>query len=223
MTAGLRLIVAEDDPLYRNALCMTLSTLGEAEIAAEATDGEEAIAAVARERPDVVVMDIRMRGLDGIEATRRIVETNADVGVLMLSMLDDDDSVFAAMRAGARGYIVKGADEDEIVRAVQAVAKGEAIFSAAIAQRILRFFAGPRETAQEAPFPELTSREREVLELIAAGHNNTVIASRLFLSAKTVRNHVSNIFTKLQVADRSEAIVRARQAGLGGAPRPPAG
>ena len=223
MTPSLRLVVAEDDPLYRNALCMTLSSLGQAHIAAEASSGEEAVAAVAREQPDVVVMDIRMRGLDGIEATRRIVQANADVGVLMLTMLEDDDSVFAAMRAGARGYIVKGADEDEIVRAVAAVAKGEAIFSAAVAQRILRFFAAPHEMAQETPFPELTSREREVLELIAAGQNNTVIASRLFLSPKTVRNHVSNIFTKLQVADRAEAIVRARQAGLGGPPKPPAG
>ena len=214
----LRVVVAEDDPLYRNALCTTLSTLGGAEIVAEAGSGDAAVAAAGRQQPQVVVMDIRMPGLDGIEATRRIVQADPDVAVLMLSMFEDDDSVFAAMRAGARGYIVKGADEVEIVGAVKAVARGEAIFSAAVAQRILRFFAnaGGRSTGPSAAFPELTQRELEILELIAGGQNNAVIASRLFLSPKTVRNNVSNIFTKLQVADRAEAIVRAREAGLGG-------
>ena len=223
MSPPLRVVVAEDDPLYRNALRMTLSTLGAAEVVAEAATGDEAAAAAARHEPDVVVMDIRMPGLGGIEATRRIAQANPGVAVLMLSMFEDDDSVFAAMRAGARGYIVKGAGEDEIVRAVESVARGEAIFSAAVAQRILRFFAGARAAEPAAPFPELTDREGEILELIAGGHSNTVIATRLYLSPKTVRNNVSNIFTKLQVADRAEAIVRAREAGLGGSPGAPAG
>ena len=217
MSPALRVVVAEDDPLYRNALGTTLSSLGGAEIVAEASNGDQAVAAAAQHRPQVVVMDIRMPGLDGIEATRRIVAANPDVAVVMLSMFEDDDSVFAAMRAGARGYIVKGAGETEIVGAVEAVARGEAIFSAAVAQRILRFFAGAGAgvSGPAAAFPELTDREREVLELIAGGHSNSVIATRLYLSPKTVRNHVSNIFTKLQVADRAQAIVLARDAGLG--------
>ncbi|MDQ4134112.1 MAG: response regulator transcription factor [Actinomycetota bacterium] len=222
MTPPVRVVVAEDDPLYRHAVCTTLSSLGNADVVAEATTGEEAVTTVAQQRPDVVIMDIRMPGLDGIEATRRIVESRPEVAVLMLTMFEDDDSVFAAMRAGARGYVVKGADEDEIVRALAAVAAGEAVFSAAIAQRILRYFSGTRvPTAAAVPFPELTDREREVLELVAAGHNNATIATRLYLSPKTVRNHVSNIFTKLQVADRAEAIVRARRAGLGESTGPP--
>ena len=216
MNAPLRVVVAEDDPLYRNALRTTLSSLGGVEVVAEAATGHEAVAAAAQHRPDVVVMDIKMPGLDGIEATRRIVEAGPNLAVLMLSMFDDDDSVFAAMRAGARGYVVKGATEVDIVRAVEAVAAGEAIFSAPLARRILGYFASGRDAGPASAFPQLTDREREILGLIAAGHNNTVIASRLFLSAKTVRNHVSNIFTKLQVADRAQAIVRARQAGLGG-------
>ena len=221
MSAPLRVVVAEDDPLYRNALGTTLSSLGRAEVVAEAATGDEAVAAAAQEQPDVVVMDIRMPGLDGIEATRRIVQARPDVAVLMLSMFDDDDSIFAAMRAGARGYILKGATEVDIVRAVEAVAAGEAIFSASLARRVLHYFASAGDTGAAAAFPQLTDREREILGLIAAGHNNAVIAKELFLSAKTVRNYVSKIFTKLQVADRAQAIVRARQAGLGGDPAGP--
>jgi DNA-binding NarL/FixJ family response regulator len=156
-----------------------------------------------------------MPGLDGIEATRRIVGTSPRVAVLVLTMYEDDASVFAAMRAGARGYLLKGADQAEIVRAVAAVAGGEAIFGAAVAARILEFFTAPRQRAPESVFPQLTAREHEVLDLIAAGRSNAQLAETLFLSPKTVRNHVSNIFAKLQVADRAQAIVLARDAGLG--------
>ena len=156
-----------------------------------------------------------MPGLDGIEATRRIVAGQPDVGVLVLTMYDDDGSVFAAMRAGARGYLLKGADQDEIVRAVSGIVGGEAIFGPTVARRIIDFFADPRPRPTQAVFPELTAREHEVLDLIAAGRSNADVAKTLVLSPKTVRNHVSAIFAKLQVAGRSEAIVRARDAGLG--------
>lgn len=184
------------------------------DIVAEATNGEEAIAAALEHRPDVVVMDVNMPGINGIEATRTIVQRCPSVGVLVLTMFEDDDSVFAALRAGARGYVVKGANEGEIVRAVHAVASGEAIFSGPVAARVLQFFSSAR-SASNVSFPELTDREREVLELIASGLDNVSIARRLTLSAKTVRNHVSNVFTKLHVANRAEAIVRAREAGFG--------
>src|SRR6185295_6173112 len=170
---------------------------------------------LARElQPDVVVMDLQMPELNGIEATQRIVEESPHIGVLVLTMFEDDDSVFAAMRAGARGYLLKGADQAEVLRAIHAVASGEAIFSPSIAVRLMRFFATPAPTTPPQAFPELTEREREILTLIAQGHNNNDIADRLVLSPKTVRNNVSNIFSKLQVADRAQAIVRARAAGL---------
>jgi DNA-binding NarL/FixJ family response regulator len=160
-------------------------------------------------------MDLRMPGLDGIEATRRIVGASPHVAVLVLTMYEDDASVFSAMRAGARGYLLKGAEQAEIVRAVAAVAGGEAIFGASVAGRIIEFFAAPRPRGTEVVFPQLTAREHEVLDLIAAGRSNADLAATLVLSPKTVRNHVSNIFTKLQVADRAQAIVLARDAGLG--------
>jgi DNA-binding NarL/FixJ family response regulator len=185
-------------------------------VVAEEADGLGAVTAVHTHQPDVVVMDLRMPGLDGIEATRRIVGASPHVAVLVLTMYEDDASVFSAMRAGARGYLLKGADQAEIVRAVAAVAGGEAIFGAAVATRILEFFAAPHPSrAPEAVFPQLTAREHEVLDLIAAGRSNSELAGLLFLSPKTVRNHVSNIFAKLQVADRAQAIVVARDAGLG--------
>lgn len=222
MTSSLVLVVADDDPLYRRAVCTTLSSLGNSEIVAEAATGDEAVSASSQHHPDVVVMDIKMPGLDGIEATRRIVQADRETAVLIVTMFEDDDTVFAAMRAGARGYVVKGASEEEIVRAVEAVSKGEAIFSAPVAQRVLRYFATGRGAPEATAFPELTVREREILELIARGNNNIAIAQRLCLSQKTIRNNVSTIFNKLQVADRAQAIVRARQAGLGETRAPPA-
>ena len=164
-------------------------------------------------RPDVAILDLQMPGQDGFAATREIRRVAPDVAVLVLTMSDDDDSVFAAMRAGARGYLVKGAEQEEIGRAVRAVASGEAIFGPGVAQRVLRFFATPVPVAD--PFPQLTAREREILDLLAAGLANSAIAVRLGLSPKTVANHLSSIFAKLQVADRAQAILRAREAGLG--------
>jgi DNA-binding NarL/FixJ family response regulator len=197
---GLRTLVSESDAL---------------EFAGEAADGRQAVAVCAEQRPDVVLMDIRMPGVSGIDATRQILQTHPETGVLMLTMLEDDTSVFAAMRAGARGYILKGADPDQIVRAVTAVAAGEIIFGAALAGRMATLFrGGPRGTAPA--FPALSTREHDILDLIAAGLTNPAIAERLALSEKTIRNNVSSIFAKLQVTDRAAAIVRARDAGLGG-------
>ena len=212
---GVRIVVADDHPLYRRGLSALLSAQEGWAVVAEEVDGVGAVTAAHARQPDVVVMDLRMPGLDGIEATRRIVTTSPHVAVLVLTMYDDDASVFAAMRAGARGYLLKGADQTEIVRAVGAVADGEAIFGASVAARILEFFAAPRPRGTEVVFPQLTAREHEVLDLIAAGRSNAELAAVLVLSPKTVRNHVSNIFSKLQVADRAQAIVLARDAGLG--------
>ena len=215
-TEQLTIVVAEDHPLYRRALTALLGEQPGLSVVAEAEDGVGAVTAAHAEQPDVVVMDLRLPGLDGIEATRRIVAASPHIAVLVLTMYDDDASVFAAMRAGARGYLLKGADQADIVRAVAAVADGEAIFGSAVARRIIEFFAAPRPAAvPEIVFPELTAREHEVLDLIAAGRSNADVAAALVLSPKTVRNHVSNIFAKLQVADRAQAIVLARDAGLG--------
>jgi DNA-binding NarL/FixJ family response regulator len=210
-----RIVVADDHPLYRRGLTAVLAAQAGWTVVAEESDGLGAVVAARRHRPDVVVMDLRMPGLDGIEATRRIVAAAPRVAVLVLTMYDDDASVFAAMRAGARGYLLKGADHAEIVRAVAAVADGEAIFGATVAARILEFLTAPRPGHPEVLFPQLTAREHEVLDLIAAGRSNAELAAILVLSPKTVRNHVSNVFAKLQVADRAHAIVLARDAGLG--------
>jgi DNA-binding NarL/FixJ family response regulator len=210
-----RIVVADDHPLYRRGLAAVLAAQEGWAVVAEEVDGIGAVTAAHARQPDVVVMDLRMPGLDGIEATRRIVSTSPHVAVLVLTMYDDDASVFAAMRAGARGYLLKGADHTEIVRAVGAVADGDAIFGASVAARILEFFAAPRPRGTEVVFPQLTAREHEVLDLLAAGRSNAELADVLVLSPKTVRNHVSNIFSKLQVADRAQAIVLAREAGLG--------
>jgi DNA-binding NarL/FixJ family response regulator len=213
MSELIRVLIADDHPLFRDGLAALLRAGPDTELAGVAASGPEAVALAAAERPDVVVMDLRMPGLNGIEATRRVVEGNPRVAVLVLTMLDDDESVFAALRAGARGYLLKGADHAEIRRAVQAAAAGEAIFGAGLAARVLAFFA--RDASTSAVFPELTDRERQVLELVAQGQSNAAIAARLRLSEKTIRNNVSNILAKLRVADRAQAIVRARDAGLG--------
>lgn len=209
----IRVVLADDHPVVREGLAALLSSLDGVEVVARVADGRAAVRAAVTDRPDVVVMDIQMPELDGVAATREITRVAPDVAVLVLTMYDGDEAVFAAMRAGARGYVVKGAEQEEIARAIRAVAAGEAIFGPAVASRILGYFSGP--TAPADPFPELTAREREVLDLIAAGLSNPAIAARLYLSGKTVGNHISSIFAKLHVADRSQAIVRARDAGLG--------
>jgi DNA-binding NarL/FixJ family response regulator len=210
---SLRVLVADDHPLFRAGLTTALRLSDAIEIVGEASSGAEAVAAAVELHPDVVLMDIHMPDLDGIEATRQIIARHPDTGILVLTMLEDDESVLAAMRAGARGYLLKGADADEIVRAIDAVGRGEAMLGPSVARQLIAFVATPRTPE---PFPELTPRERELLELIAQGWSNARIAAHLTLSTKTVRNHVSNILTKLRLHDRSQAIVRARQAGLGG-------
>jgi DNA-binding NarL/FixJ family response regulator len=209
----IRVLLADDHPMFREGLAVALSALPGLEVVAEASSGEEAIGEAARLQPDVVVMDVNMPGVNGIEATRRIVAESPHIGVLILTMFDEDESVFQAMRAGARGYLLKGADRDAILRAVAAVGRGDAIFGPALARRLIGYFTSSRAGA--APFADLTDREREVLELVARGRSNAEIGRHLMISAKTVRNHVSNVFAKLQVSDRAQAIVRAREAGLG--------
>ena len=209
----LRVLVVEDHPLFRKGVVALLTAEPDLGVAGVAGSGEEAVAQAAELRPDVILMDLQLPGISGIEATRAIVAVDPDVRVLVLSLFEDEDSVFLALRAGARGYVLKDADEDELTGAIRAVARGEAIFSRAIAGRVLAFFAQPREPPKV--FPALTDREREILGLIAQGHPNPSIARRLSLSPKTVANYVSAIFAKLQVADRAEAMIRARAAGLG--------
>ena len=214
----IRVLVADDHPFFRDGLRVMLEATPDTELVGEATDGNEAIALARTLQPDVILMDLRMPGLGGIEATRKILSESPQVGILVVTMLEDDDSVFAAMRAGARGYLLKGADKDAMLLAIRAVGRGDAIFGPGIARRLVQYFASHAATpppASRVAFPELTDREREILDLIAAGRNNQEIAGRLFLSLKTVRNYVSNILTKLQVTDRAQAIVRAREAGLG--------
>jgi DNA-binding NarL/FixJ family response regulator len=215
----IRILIADDHPVFRFGLRALLNAMPDTEVVGEATTGEATIAAIASDQPDVVLMDINMPGVNSIEATRRIREANPDIRVLIVTMLEDD-SVFAAMRAGARGYVVKGAEPAEMLRAIRAVADGEAIFSPGVAEQLMDYFAAPRarpaDPARTAGpiFPELTECEREVLALIAQGLTNSAIAEQLVLSPKTVRNYITEIFSKLQVADRAQAIIRARDAGL---------
>ena len=216
MTAEVvHVVVADDHEAFRAGLRALLATVDDIDLVGEAATGDEAVTAARDLQPDVVLMDLNMPGLDGIAATRRVVDTSPHIAVLVLTMVDDDAAVFDALRAGARGYLLKGANRAEIVRAVRAVASGEAIFGPDVARRLMAFFTAPRPATVPDVFPELTEREREILELIARGHSNQQITDRLVLSPKTIRNHVSNIFSKLQVRDRAEAIVRAREAGLG--------
>jgi DNA-binding NarL/FixJ family response regulator len=213
MAEPIRVLIADDHPLFRDGLAALLTDTPGTVVAGTAASGREAVELARETRPDVVVMDLHMPGLGGIEATRHIVADNPHVRVLVLTMLDDDDSIFSALRAGARGYLLKGADRQQIRCAIRATAGGEVIFGAQLAERMLGHFTAT--PVRPPAFPQLTDREREVLELVAQGRANPVIAARLGLSEKTVRNHVSNILTKLQVPDRAQAIVQARDAGLG--------
>lgn len=212
-------LVADDHALFREGLQALFMTIPDIEFVGEAATGAEAVAQAEALQPDVVLMDINMPGVNGIEATRRILHTSPNIGVVVVTMLEDDASVFAAMRAGARGYVLKGAHHDEMLQVIRAVANGQALFGPAIATRMMKFFKSLGSVSQPTlpaqAFPELTAREREVLELIAQGFNNHEIAERLVISPKTVRNHITSIFSKLRVADRTQAILRARDAGMG--------
>lgn len=212
--SAIRILIADDHPVFRFGLRMLLESESDLEVVGEAGTGEEALTKTAALQPDVVLMDINLPGMNGVEATQRILQARPRTGVLMVTMLDDN-SLLAAVRAGARGYLLKGAAADETLRAIRAVAHGEAIFSPAIAQRLAEAVAMAPSAETAPPFPELTAREREILAFIARGVSNTAIAEQLSLSLKTVRNHVSNILDKLQVSDRLQAGLRARDAGLG--------
>jgi DNA-binding NarL/FixJ family response regulator len=218
-----RVLVADDHPVYRDGLVRLLDEMEGLEVVGAAEDGEQAVALAEELAPDVVVMDLRMPRLDGIEATRRIARAHPHVGIVVLSMFDDDELVLAALRAGARGYLLKDADDVQIASVVRGIARGEAIFGPGTAQRLLDVMVrSPQPLAPvEARFPQLTGREREVLELLAEGRRNTEIASALFLSERTVRNYVSNIFAKLHVSDRAQAVATARDAGIGTKPAVP--
>jgi DNA-binding NarL/FixJ family response regulator len=215
MKDTVRVLIADDHPLFREGMRGRLDRVDDIAVVGEAADGDEAVQLARDLAPHVVLMDIKMPGLNGIEATREILRANPSVGVLMLTMFEDDDSVFAAMRAGARGYLLKDSGGEGVVHAIRAVTSGEAVFGQGVAERIIGFFSVPRSSAPQRAFPELTGREEEILSLVAQGKSNQEIAAQLFVSVKTVRNHVSNILLKLQVADRAQAVIRARDAGIG--------
>jgi DNA-binding NarL/FixJ family response regulator len=220
MRDRIRVLIADDHPVFRDGLRLLLDSLSSIDLVGEAGDGDAAVTMAAELQPDVVLMDLGMPGRNGIDATRAITGRHPGVAVLVLTMFEDDESVFSAMRAGARGYLLKDADRDELARAIDTIGAGGAIFGSGVARRVRAFFAGGGVGRVE-PFPDLTAREREVLDRIARGEANPVIAARLGISPKTVRNHVSTILDKLMVADRAQAIVRAREAGLGTSPAPP--
>jgi DNA-binding NarL/FixJ family response regulator len=215
MEDTVRVLIADDHPLFREGMRGRLDRVADVAVVGEAASGDEAVELAHKLEPDVILMDIKMPGLNGIEATREIQRASPRVGILMLTMFEDDDSVFAAMRAGAKGYLLKDSGGEGVVRAIRAVASGEAVFGPGVAERIIGFFSAPRTAAPQRAFPELTEREEEVLSLVAQGKSNREIARQLFVSLKTVRNHVSNILLKLQVADRAQAVIRARDAGMG--------
>lgn len=226
METPIRLLIVDDHTLFREGVKALLSTTPDITVVGEACDGVEAVQQFRRVHPQIVLMDIHMPESSGIEATREILAEDPQTGVIMVTMLEDDASVFAAMRAGARGYVLKGANPQEMLGVIRAVAEGQALFGPAIAARIASFFheirngeaslgKGKKLSEEEGEFEELSEREREVLELIAEGYNNTEIAQKLVISPKTVRNHITNIFSKLQVANRAQAIRRARSEGIG--------
>lgn len=219
---AIRVLLADDHPLFREGVASLLGRAGDIEFVGEAATGEEVVRLTDELLPDIVLMDLNMPGMGGIEAARAIVGRNPHIGVIVLTMFEDDESVFAALKAGARGYVLKDADRGMLLQAIRAVARGEALLGPSIARRVIEQFTTgtgqpsllPDAVPQPAPFPELTPRELDVLRLIAQGQRNRDIAAHLFISEKTVGNHISNIFAKLQVEDRSQAIVRALRAGL---------
>jgi DNA-binding NarL/FixJ family response regulator len=215
MEDSVRVLIADDHPLFREGMRGRLDRVADVAVVGEAASGDEAVELAHKLDPHVILMDIKMPGLNGIEATREIHQASPQIGVLVLTMFEDDDSVFAAMRAGAKGYLLKDSGGEGVVHAIRAVASGEAVFGPGVAERIIGFFSAPRTAAPQRAFPELTQREEEVLSLVAQGKSNQQIARQLFVSLKTVRNHVSNILLKLQVADRAQAVIRARDAGMG--------
>jgi DNA-binding NarL/FixJ family response regulator len=210
----LRVVIADDHPVFRHGLRALLDA-SDMEVVGEAADGAAAVAACLAHRPDVALLDLHMPELSGVEVTRRLAAECPETAVLVLTMYDDDRTMLAAVRAGARGYLLKGAGQEEIDRAVRAVAAGQMIYGPGVGERLMTVLSGAAQAGADAPFPELSPREREILDLMARGDGNVAIARRLGLSEKTVRNHVSNIFLKLRVADRVQAVVRAREAGLG--------
>ncbi|MEJ2304033.1 MAG: response regulator transcription factor [Anaerolineales bacterium] len=210
----IRILIADDHPVFRFGMRALLEAQADIVVVSEAESGLDTVRLASTLQPDLVLMDINMPGINGIEATQQITKDFSDIAVLIITMFDDA-TVFAAMRAGARGYLLKGATGEETLRAIRGVANGEVIFSPGVAEQMLEYFSRGMKTEPDAPFPELTPRENEILNLLAKGLTNSAIAEELVLSSKTIRNHVSNIFSKLQVATRSEAIIKARQAGLG--------
>ena len=211
----IRVVLVDDQTLVRQGIRSLLELAGDIAIVAEASDGEDGVTVITRERPDVVLLDVRMPRKGGLDVLRELQAAHALPPTILLTTFDDDEALLEGVKSGARGYLLKDVDQEEVIRAVKAVSRGEAIFSPAIAERLIHYFAALKPATADQAFPELTDREREILHLIAQGHSNSTIAERLLLSIKTVQNHVSNIFSKLQVADRAQAIIRARDAGLG--------
>jgi DNA-binding NarL/FixJ family response regulator len=210
----LTVLIADDHPLFRKGMRNLLESMPDIELIGEAKSGSEAVEMAVERQPDLVLMDLQMPGGSGLAATRELSKTTPSVHILIVTLFEDDESIFTALRAGARGYILKDAEEEEMMRAIRAAGEGEAIFSPAIATRLMDYFSSTRSQLPEEVFPELTDREREILILISRGESNASIAEQLSISMKTVRNHVSNIYNKLQVADRAQAAIRAREAGL---------
>jgi len=210
----LQVLIVDDHPLFRKGMRALLDSMPDVEVIGEAQTAEEAIECAEQLQPDVILMDLQLPGSSGLDATREIVRLSPHIHILVITLFEDNDSIFAALQAGARGYILKDTDEEEMIRAIRAVGSGEAIFSPAIANHLMDYFSTSRKMIPKEVFPELTNREREILELIAIGESNHSIAERLSISLKTVRNHVSNIYSKLQVADRAQAVIKAREGGI---------